>query len=310
MIKTGICFIKGLISDEKNSTLYRRPLKNASISLYEEACNQENADTLVERILFTFSDERGAYKRTYSKRFEVFDEQVCEMLRENFDGASSLTFHDAGVSDGRTAVDFFRKVNNFFPKVHYTASDYDPIIHIVEKGHLKIAVSDSGRLLEILWSPFVFNMMKRDAYLYFPLNHIIKNILYYCRVVPLLKSYKKGKILSKKIRLFSPAAINLEKENKKFHLCKYNLLFPMEKKYNVIRAMNVLNPSYFSNQQFGEIINNIYASLEDDGIFITGSNQDADTLVDGGVYKKVATGFKGLMVSGKGSPIHNCIESL
>ena len=61
MLKTGINSLRDLISGKEDSTLFRKELKNVSISLYEAACAEKNADTLTQRILLLFSDERGTY---------------------------------------------------------------------------------------------------------------------------------------------------------------------------------------------------------------------------------------------------------
>ena len=39
--------------------------KNLSVTLYDQILGLPNAEFLAERILFRFSDERGARKRTY-----------------------------------------------------------------------------------------------------------------------------------------------------------------------------------------------------------------------------------------------------
>ena len=57
MLKTGIHSLRDLISGKEDSTLFRKELKNVSISLYEAACAEKNADTLTQRILLLFSDE-------------------------------------------------------------------------------------------------------------------------------------------------------------------------------------------------------------------------------------------------------------
>ena len=139
MLKTGIHSLRDLISGKGDSTLFRKELKNVSISLYGAACSEKNADTLTQRILLLFSDARGAYKRTYAKRFDSFDQKVCEILRQNRDSIECIKAHDVGVSDGRTSVDFFNKLHALFPQIQFAASDYNPTIKILEKGRLKLA---------------------------------------------------------------------------------------------------------------------------------------------------------------------------
>ncbi len=308
MLKTGICSLEHLISGDRDRTLFRKVLRNASISLYEKVCAEKNADELAQRILLLFSDERGAYKRTYAKRFEEFDQEVCEILEKNLDIQESLKIHDVGVSDGRTSVDFFHKVVGFCPHVNFAASDYNPMVKILEKGRLKVTLTESDQLLEITYIPFVFNTIKRDSYRHYPLNHVVRKLIELFMVIPLLRAYKRRVIIAKELFLFAPSAINLEKSNKNFKLTKHDVLQAFKNKNNIIRAMNVLNPSYFPGDDFSKIIMNIYNSLEKGGLFVTGSNQEADTVVDGAFYQKTATNFKILWMSGNGSPIHNHIE--
>ena len=307
MLKTGIHSLRDLISGKEDSTLFRKELKNVSISLYEAACAEKNADTLTQRILLLFSDERGTYKRTYAKRFDALDKKICEILKQNMKTNTRLTAHDVGVSDGRTSVDFFNKVYVQFPQIQFTASDYNPTIKIIENGRLKVALSESNKVLEITYSPFVFNAVKRDSYRHYPLNHIIRKSIEHYMVAPLLKSYEKGMVQAKKVFLFSPSAINLQKSNKRFNLSQHDVLNPFKEKYTFIRAMNVLNPSYFSNDDFPKIIQHIYNGLKDNGLFITGSNEEANTTVNGATYKKSKEGFDLVCTFGKGSPIHDHI---
>ena len=74
--------------------------------------------------------------------------------------------------------------------------------------------------------------------------------------------------------------------------------------------MNILNLSYFTKDEFNTIINNIYDCLELDGLFVTGSNQDAGTRVNGAIYKKTSDGFNLIHCEGSGSIIKEQIENI
>jgi hypothetical protein len=78
---------------------------------------------------------------------------------------------------------------------------------------------------------------------------------------------------------------------------------------HVIRAMNVLNPSYFDPEEIRLILGHVFDGLLDGGWLVTGSNQDADTLVHGGVYEKSPAGFRRIWQSGNGSPVESEILS-
>lgn len=307
MIKTGIINIKNMLHD-KGTTCFRKELKNISITLYDQILGQPNAEELAERLLFLCVDERGVYKRTYTKRFEEFDNAVVNFLQQHFiDPKLSLFIRDVGVSDGRTSIDFFAKVSCIFPDVKFNASDYSPKVYILEKGKLKVAISHTDKLLEITYPPFVFNVIKLDSYLYYPLNHIMRFIIKYFMVTPLLKTYKLGNIQARELLLFSPTVLNLAKQDQRFNLSQHNLLLPFNEQSNIIRVMNLLNPCYFKESEFNCVLKNIYSGLLENGLFIIGSNQEAGTLVHGGIYQKRNNHFKKLWRSGNGSAINQKI---
>jgi hypothetical protein len=305
MIKTGLYKLQHL--KKRDKTLFRRAPKNVSITLYDQILNQPGADEFAERILLLFSDERGAYKRTYHKRFEAFDRQSIEILKEIFINSEHLSFHDVSISDGRTAVDFFEKIAVEFPHIHYFASDYNPSVYVLEKGTMKVTLSHTGKILEIVFPPFVFNTIKPDRFLCYPLNHFIRLFVKYCLVLPLIKKYQQDIIKAKVLLLFSPKALELASRDDRFQLGQHDLLEPFKKPVHIIRAMNILNPSYFSKNEFSIVINRLYQGIEDGGLLMTGSNQEADSLVHGGLYQKNGHTFKKLLQSGNGSPVEHLI---
>ena len=48
--------------------------------------------------------------------------------------------------------------------------------------------------------------------------------------------------------------------------------------------MNLLNPTYFSEAELDRIVSNVRSGLLDGGLFVFGSNQDAGTEVEGGIF--------------------------
>jgi chemotaxis methyl-accepting protein methylase len=281
--------------------------KKISITLYDQITKEPNADEIAELILLLFSDERGAYKRTYQKRFEEFDKKVLTYLKTIFKENEPLSFHDVGVSDGRTALDFFEKIFLIFPNIQYTASDYNPAVYVIQNKNYKITLSHTVKILEILFPPFVFNVIKRDSIRHYPINHLVRLLVQFFVAVPMVKKYKLKKIQARELMLFAPKVLNTAKTDPRFQLRQHDLLTPLSKPVHIIRAMNVLNPSYFSEDEFFKILKHIHEGLNSKGVLITGSNQEADTTVDGGIYEKNKDGFELVEQSGEGSPINNLI---
>jgi hypothetical protein len=308
MLKTGIYRTEQL-NDPKQLIYRSQEDKKISITLYHSVIDDPSKTEIAEQILLNFTDERGAYKRTYSNRFEDFDQQTLKEIQRYFTQDHPLMLHDAGVSDGRTSCDFFHKIQPLFPKVNYHASDYDPQIFTIESGRTKVVLNKHNKVLEIVFPPFVFNG-NRDAYRY-PINHIIRYLLDKTLIKRLLSKYQQGLIKAQMDLLFCHQAIALSQNDKRFHLEQHDLLkaLPVKNSIDIFRAMNILNPSYFSRQEFETILTHIYDGLTKQGLFITGSNEESNTTVNGGIFQKTLTGFEKVGHSGTGSAIESIISN-
>jgi len=309
MIKTGIYQIDQLLRGERQ-TCFRRELKNISITLYDQLDGQPRQEEFAERILQLFADVRGAYKRTYGRRFVDFDSMVVRQLAEHFDPAQSLVVADVAVSDARTSADFFLSLAASFPRLDFQASDYDPEVFVVESGKNRVTVDRENRLLEIVYPPFVFNLMKRDSYRHYPVNHVVRWLATRWMARPLVARFVSGQLAARRIELFDPRARELARRDPRFRLGRHDLLqpFAVAGQTHVIRAMNVLNPSYFQARELGVVLGNIHTALVAGGWLITGSNEGIDTPIDGGLYRKSAQGFELLAVSAAGSPVAEQLE--
>lgn len=308
MIKTGIYKLDQLRGGGK--TLIRKELKNVSITLYGEASRALDSDEIAERILLLFSDDRGAYKRTYQNRFEDHDRKIMEIVKSLYPPTETLFLHDAGVSDGRTALDFFETISTAFPDISYTASDYAPYIDIIKGKWASIAISPTGKLLEILFPPFVFNTVKRDSFRHYPLNHLIRFCVEKLFINSMIHEYRSGHLQADKLCLFAPQILRKAAKDTRLKLERHNLLHPFENTYHIIRVMNVLNSSYFSEAEFDRVFNNLYHGLKDNGLLIIGSNQEAGTIVHGNIYQKCHSRFQELHQSGDGTSIGAQITNL
>lgn len=277
--------------------------KRFSITLYDQVMKEPDAEELAERILLPFADERGAYKRTYARRYEEFDASVLSYLAENLHHDEPLVIQDVAISDGRTSCDFFEKVVKLFPRLSFFASDYDPIVVVVEDGSARVALSRAGRLLECVWPPFVFNALKKDSRLCFPLNRLIQFFVERTIARRIMAEYARGDLAGRELLLFSPRALALAESDRRFHLGQHDLLKPFVCPCHVVRAMNVLNLSYFNEPDRCRVVGNIHAGLLDRGFLIAGSNQEAGSRVHGGIYRRTPAGFERTWLSGNGCPL-------
>jgi hypothetical protein len=285
-----------------------------SISLYDKITSLPNFDEIAEAILMLYVDENSAFKRTYSNRFNSFDEAVMRYAVDHFSNTSeTLQIHDMAVSDGRTSIDFFQRLAPQFENLEYYASDFDGTVKVVEYGNKIIILNRNDKVVELVIPPFVFNCYRLNSWKHYPLNNLI---FYYCKafIIPcVLKLYGDGLIpVNREIPIFCPAALKLSLSDTRFRLLAFNILdpHPFAVKQHIIRAMNVLNPSYFDESKTKQIVTHVLDGLVNGGLFILGSNQNSGSIVNGGIYQKVCDRFVLLWQSGSGASAHALIVEI
>lgn len=308
MLKTGIHDICQLTSGTRLNSLLSRK-KVISVSLYDKIQGLPNADTIAEQILLLHADERGAFKRTCGSRFEAFESDFMQRLLHKYYPAEKIIIADVAVSDGRTSCDFFEKIVKVYPDTLYYASDFEPQLFVIQKGRVRVTLNKNNTLIETVWPPFVFTASKRENILFFPVNRLIRKFVNIWLARPLIDDYVAKRVNAHELLLFSNRALTLRNSDSRFCLGEHNILNPlsMPEVPHIIRAMNILNETYFSASDFGRILSNFHASLRKGGWLVTGSNQDAGSVVHGGIYEKTGKGFIRIWCSGNGSPVEDHI---
>jgi len=306
MFKTGVYCIEQTHNPNNLKTLFGND-KKISITLYNQLAHDVNKNAIAEKILLNFTDERGAFKRTYSNRFEEFDGRVLEEIQNHFSPESQVIFHDAAISDGRTAFDFFKQISPHFPHLRYYASDYDPYIYVIEYSNIKVVLNSSDVPIEALVPPFVLNLTRES--LRYPFNRLLRLILKHTIVRKIVSQYKAGLLKADKRLIFCSKALGLSNEDTRFRLMQHDLLkqSPISEKVDIFRAMNILNRGYFTDDEFKIVIGQIFHALSEKGLFIAGSNQDSNTAVHGGIFLKENGKFQKIWQSGNGCIVEDMI---
>lgn len=309
MLKLGVCRAEDLDLRRLSTFLGRNKFVAATLYRDLAASDRPDRDELLERILFRFPTRNASLKRTQSARFEAFDAAFLERFRAEREPGRRYRVHDAGVSDGRTAVDFFRRLAAV-PGLdfEFVASDYAPEATAVEDERSRLALvvdPPTGELLQVVWPPFVFNVPKGESPLFYPVNHLVRLWLLARRVPALVARWRAGGegVRVSTLRLLHPSVLALEASDPRFRFERHDLLAPAPRRYDLVRAMNVLNRSYFSEADLARAVGHVADSLDPGGWFLVGSNQDRGSTVNGGVYRRTARGFERVLASGHGSEI-------
>jgi hypothetical protein len=219
------------------------------------------------------------------------------------------------VSDGRTAAEFFRRLKiGIDCTLDFYATDLClRVFALTTPGRrTTVVVDESGNLLQIKFDPFVLSsrlLSRRQKWLY-PFNTVLRVLLTHTSAKSVINLYRASapELQKKEILLVCQMASNMVRDHSDFHLEAFDVFQRATRSYSVVRTMNLLNRSYFSDEALGTIVSNVRDSLEEGGIFITGSNEDAGSLVNGGIYRKCDYRFELLYCSGAGSPINDLIR--
>jgi len=97
--------------------------------------------------------------------------------------------------------------------------------------------------------------------------------------------------------------------NDKFRFINHDLFKDIKpKEFDLVRAMNILNPIYFNSNQLNIALNLIYQSLNQDGILLVGRTHIEDGKNHASFYKKTTNGFSLLEHHNKGTEIDTLVQ--
>jgi len=315
MFKFGIHKKEQLRPDRLNGFLSRR--KFIALDLYNALDHYPppDRDRLEERMLCRFSNKNGTFRYTHARRFEEFDTLALTSIRSAFPRDQQIRVHDVGASDGRTSCDFYDSLTSIYgQRLRFLASDYAPFLYMIRKKNStrRVIVDQKDQVLQIITPPFVFNVVHTENKWLYPLNHFIRYFVNRWYVRPLVRAYKAGdpNIERTRIDLLCYVCRANCAAQQNFRFISYDIFSPAPERFDVIRAMNVLNLIYFSREDLKKAIANIITSLDEGGLFITGSNLEPGTTVSGGIYKKRSGRFEKLQVSGDGSQVDDLVQAV
>ena len=316
MFKLGIFKREQLTPDHLEGFVNSR--KFIALDLYNslDGLPPAEIDKIQERILRRFRVHNGVLKSTYARRFDEFDRMSISAIAAHFPTSQFIRVHDIGVSDGRTSCDLYDHLNRLYGgQLNFRASDYAPFLYVLKRTHRanRLIVDDQQHVLQIVTPPFVFiELGWRERIMPYPLNFLIRHLVRVFYARPLLEHYKAGSpdIQRTRIELVGRVCRDYMSKQSNFHFDAYDIFSGPTERFDVIRAMNILNYSYFSELQLRQAAKNIVHSLKEGGLFVTGSNDEQGTVVNGGIYREIKGRLQRIHTSGNGSEIDALISAI
>lgn len=312
MLQRGICTLDDLEREIGSLSDVRYHLRRPCyIGIYQEVLSRVSGsvDPLLESILAPFAISNGAFKRTGKARFRHFDEQVIPLLGSMLPLVGRYIIHDLAVSDGRTACELFSALSSTFgERIDFYATDLCLRVFVLQQtgARTRVVVDERDRVLQVIFPPLVLSAkLSRRQRIFYPANRVLWMLLSRTTAKKILKLAARGdsSIRREEILLICPEARSTLKQHANFHIETQDAFSKAPRRYSAVRAMNLFNLTYFSESAIARALRCVYESLDEGGAFITGSNEDPGSTVDGGVYRKENGRFSVVYRSGVGSPI-------
>jgi hypothetical protein len=221
-------------------------------------------------------------------------------------GQCNIQAHDVGVSDGRTTCPFFELLQRVYKdQFELLISDYDiEVLSVpVGRGNSRVILDSRANPLQLIMPPFVFSIIRPVTPYYYPVNWLLRVLNQRSAIEEAVQKFHDQSNDIRKIHIVCTECQDLVSAHQNLQIMQYDLLSKPHGSMDIVRAMNLLNPSYFAPPQMKIAIDNLRESLVDGGLLITGSNTGAGTQINGGIYRRTGDSFETLYESGKGSPV-------
>lgn len=237
----------------------------------------------------------GSYKTTQVGRFGEVDDYLTQLLQKG----KKYRIHDVAASDGITSTELIRKLQAIPIGFDFLISDkYSRIFYRERYGCIEYLDSDGITLRSSVWGI----MADKGQAWKFALTKLLGILL---AQVKLFEGAPKKEIL-----LLNPVTLQfMEKESVTF--IDYDIFDqspPKEEGFDIIRAMNILNLTYFSEVALVTALRNILSSLKENGLFIVGRTNTRTNQNHATIYRKENNRMLPLRSFHTGSEIDHLVQ--
>lgn len=227
-------------------------LKHFFIIKVSKSFSEINSSVILDKFYKDVYVSEKTSKKTHKNRFN----DINKTCLKHFNNLNEIIIHDIAVSSGISSIEFsdFLKKNRL--KFKLNISDKYAEVYVKEGFITKTFCSENNLLFA-----YYFVFFAGDKNKFFPLT------------VLLFKLIQNQKLIDEhdyRLLLFHPRVLKSINKNEisyiyydVFNTKIYNL-------YTFVRAMNILNLSYFSEEKIKIAIENILNSLKEGGILLIG----------------------------------------
>lgn len=317
MLKLGICTT---VQDTPLGRLWRRGLAAATI-LPTQGLSTAFDFHRFERVVSHLQLSNGTAMTTLSKRLTAVDQRVAGVLRTIFPRSTQLLVEDWAVSTGITALEWCQSLQGLYPNLRFAASDW--MLYLIEVRHERtpyaFIVEPNGTPIQYIRDPFVVSLTKQQHFVYF-VNRIVQRQALrkwadIARQVHLPVDWadrEESQSISlppfslRRIPLLHPQVLNMQSEQ--FKVKQHSIFSRLAHPVHVIRTMNILNHSYFSNSRLQSAADTVRRSLLPGGLWIVGRTvKDKPPEHEVSVMQNGFDGWKPILRIGNGSEMESIL---
>jgi hypothetical protein len=231
------------------------------------------------------------WKSTSPARHQRTDELIMEICSD-----FSPVILDVGASDGITSLELIEKLGSAFTMYYVTDVSFN--INIIEQKPNVYFYDSCGKCFLISTRKFLVYSDFTEAY--FPLKLIAKKFFAFAPVFNVDRS--------KQISLIQPDLLRIAKQDARVSIEQYSIFDPWTKiRPDIIKAANILNRTYFSDDQIRSAITNFKTILKEGGKLIVTDNRDEENV---SLFYRDNNSFKLQRNIGKGTEIKDIVLSL
>jgi len=318
MLKLGVTSPAGL---ERPRTWLGRE-KHVGALLLPKVQDGEAADARRdERILRRLQLADGTWRESAPGRLRALDRAVLAVLERDRPRGAPLDVFDLAASSGTTSVEFYHALRERF-RVDFVASDRTREVWAVRTpgSRLTAVIDADGHVLQYVLGRFVLPGQGRESLAY-PVNHVLRAA---CAAIArtrlcFVPAHAAGEELCwttldgyevMRIPLLASACRALMRRDPHFRYEVVDILRPLGATADVIRAMNILNRSYLSDEQIATALRHCLAALRPSGLLVVGrSPADDPAAVRATVLEKTPFGLETAARLGGGSEIEELIPA-
>jgi SAM-dependent methyltransferase len=232
----------------------------------------------------------GTWKDTFRGRFARLDREALDVIASSHPPGSRLQVTDLAVASGITSVEFHQALSSRF-EIDFVATDLwrdaFAISGLPPRG--TVILDSGGGALQFVLGRFVLPGYAPDRILY-PVNRALR---WWARrkLLPLARealrrvdtsgldafdtrAYEGIQVM--RIPLVSAECLDLLAASADFRFVVADILEPLARPSDVIRAMNIVTPDHLPEADLRKAIRNCLAALKPGGVLILGRSPSDD----------------------------------